>query len=157
MIIAVSLIVLGAVGDPTPVGVVFWLTAAYGATWLDVLGNIPFMRTVKPRQRIPMTTVFSSWRETSSFAAPALAAAVLFVGPFWVFYFVLAACCLATAVYATVPARPSLNRGQRRVPPAVGALERSWAFRSQTVRREKLDRSWATCGSRARCVRWIRS
>ena len=106
VIIAVSLGCLGAVGDPRPVGVVFWLTAAYGATWLDVLGNIPFMRTVKPRQRIPMTTVFSSWRETSSFAAPALAAIVLVLGPFWIFYFVLAAGCLATAAYATyLPAR----------------------------------------------------
>jgi MFS family permease len=105
-IITVSLVALGLVGTAEPVGVIFWLTAAYGASWLDVLGNIPFMRTVKPRQRVAMTTVFSSWRETSSFAAPALAALVLVVAPFWVFYFVLAAACAATAVYATyLPAR----------------------------------------------------
>ncbi len=105
-LIAVSLIVLGMIGDAQQIGVAFWITGAWGASWLDVLGNIPFMRTVKPRERVAMTTVFSSWRETSSFAAPGVAALVLLAGPFWVYYFVLAAACLATAFAAsTLPRR----------------------------------------------------
>jgi MFS transporter, ACDE family, multidrug resistance protein len=106
ILIAASLVVLGLIGDARPVGVVFWITGAWGASWLDVLGNIPFMRTVKPRERVAMTTVFSSWRETSSFVAPGLAALVLLAGPFWVFYFILAGACLVTAfAAATLPRR----------------------------------------------------
>jgi MFS transporter, ACDE family, multidrug resistance protein len=101
VLMAISLVALGVIGDAQAIGVVFWITAAWGASWLDVLGNIPFMRTVKPRERIAMTTVFSSWRETSSFVAPGLAAVILLAGPFWVFYFVLAAACLATACAAS--------------------------------------------------------
>lgn len=106
ILIAASLVVLGLIGDAQPVGVIFWISGAWGASWLDVLGNIPFMRTVKARERVAMTTVFSSWRETSSFAAPGLAAVVLLIGPFWLYYFVLATACLATAFAAsTLPRR----------------------------------------------------
>lgn len=106
VILAAALSVLGVIGRASRLGVVFWIAAAYGATWLDVLGNVPFMRTVKPRERLAMTTVFSSWRETSSFAAPALGAIVLLVGPFWLYFFALAVGCAATAALAsTLPRR----------------------------------------------------
>jgi MFS family permease len=106
VLMAVSLLALGVLGDAQAIGVVFWITGAWGASWLDVLGNIPFMRTVKPRERIAMTTVFSSWRETSSFVAPGLAVLILLTGPFWIYYFVLAAACLATVFAAsTLPRR----------------------------------------------------
>jgi hypothetical protein len=64
------------------------------------------MRTVKPRERIPMTTVFSTWREVGSLAAPGLVALVLLVAPFWAYFLLLAALCFATAVLASfLPAR----------------------------------------------------
>ncbi len=101
VVIATSLCGLGLIGDARPIGIVFWITGALGASWLDVLGNIPFMRTVKPRERTAMTTVFSSWRETSSMVAPGVAAVVLAIAPFWVFYFALATLAIATAFAAT--------------------------------------------------------
>ncbi|MEM9202209.1 MAG: MFS transporter [Actinomycetota bacterium] len=106
VLIAASLLALAAIGPAEPVGVVFWVTGALGASWLDVLGNIPFMRTVRPRERTAMATVFSSWRETSAVVAPGLGALVLVVAPFWVYYVVVAAMALATAMYVTyLPAR----------------------------------------------------
>ena len=97
LLIAVSTAALGAVGEAETYGMVFWITGALGATWLDVLGNIPFMRTVKPRERTAMMTVFSSCREMSSMAGPGAAALTLLIAPFWVFYFVLSAAALVTA------------------------------------------------------------
>ena len=40
---------------------------------VDVVGNIPFMRMVKPRERVAMATVFSTWREMSALLSPLLA------------------------------------------------------------------------------------
>ncbi|MEM8706301.1 MAG: MFS transporter [Actinomycetota bacterium] len=106
VMIATSMSALAVIGDARPVGLVFWITAAWGGSWLDVLGNIPFMRTVKPRERTAMTTVFSSWRETSAIAAPGVGSLVLVLGPFWIYYVVLAIACVATAVYVSfLPAR----------------------------------------------------
>lgn len=96
-----SLIVLAALGEPKPIGVVVWVWAAAGASSIDVVNNVPFMRTVRPRQRVEMTTVFSTWREVSSLLAPAIAAATLAVAPFWTFYLVLAAFAFLAAVTAT--------------------------------------------------------
>ena len=59
------------------------------------------MRLVKPRERIEMTMVFSTWREGSELLTPALAAVVLFFGPFWAFYIVLGLMHIASAIGAT--------------------------------------------------------
>ncbi len=101
VIIGLGLTGLAAIGDARLLGLPVWMAAAIGATMLDVLGNIPFMRMVKPRERLPMTTVFSTWRELSSLVAPGLAALVMLVAPFWAYYLVVAALCFATAVWAT--------------------------------------------------------
>lgn len=87
---AVSLVALGMVGPPQPLGILFWVTGAMGGVLLDVLGNIPFMRSVKPRERVAMTTVFSTWREASELLTPLLISAVLVFFPFHAFFFVLA-------------------------------------------------------------------
>ncbi len=68
---------------------------------IDVVNNIPFMRTVRPRQRVEMTTVFSTWREMSALLAPAIAAAILLIAPFWTFYLLLATLAFITAAVAT--------------------------------------------------------
>ena len=106
-VIGVSLILLAGLGAPRPAGIIFWLTAALGASGIDVVGNIPFMRMVKPRERVAMATVFSTWREMSSLLSPLLAMLVLGVGlPFPAFFAVLAASCfLAVIVSARLPRR----------------------------------------------------
>ncbi len=96
-----SVIALGALGSSQPLGLVFWTTGALGGAILDVLGNIPFMRMVKRRERTAMTTVFSTWREGSELLTPALVAAVLWFGPFWVFYLLLGGMHLAAAASAS--------------------------------------------------------
>jgi MFS family permease len=101
LLMAASMTGLALVGDATRFGVGLWITGAVGGAMLDVLGNIPFMRTVKPRERIAMTTVFSTWREMSFLIAPAIAAVALAVGSFWLLYLVIAMMLAATAVAAS--------------------------------------------------------
>jgi MFS family permease len=101
VLMAAGMTGLAVIGDARPVGVALWILGAVGGAALDVLGNIPFMRMVKPRERIAMTTVFSTWREVSFLIAPAIAAGSLAVGSFWLLYVVIAVMLLATAVAAT--------------------------------------------------------
>ena len=89
LLISLSMIILGVLGNAKPIGLFFWITAALGGAGMDVLGNIPFMRSVKPRERTEMTMVFSTWREGSSLLTQALVFLTVLVAPFWVFYFVL--------------------------------------------------------------------
>ena len=98
---AAAMIGLALVGAPKPIGLVFWILGAVGATILDVLGNIPFMRSVRPRERPAMTVVFTTWREGSELLTPLVAALVLVVAPFWVFYLVLAAALIFAASLAS--------------------------------------------------------
>jgi MFS family permease len=98
IVTGISLMALGLVGSPSPVGVVFWVTGAIGGVLLDVLGNIPFMRSVKPRERVEMTSVFSTWREASELLTPLLVSAVLLLFPFHVFFYVLAVMHFLSAV-----------------------------------------------------------
>ena len=85
-----SLLVLAFIGAAKPIGLLFWLTGALGGVTLDTLGNIPFMRLVRPRDRSEMTMVFSTWREGSELLTPAIAAVVLVIAPFWMLYVVIA-------------------------------------------------------------------
>ncbi len=98
VLMTASMTGLALVGDATEVGVGLWLTGAVGGATLDVLGNIPFMRTVKPRERTAMTMVFSTWREMSFLVAPAIAAVALAVGSFRLLYLVIAMMLAATAI-----------------------------------------------------------
>lgn len=99
--IAAGALLLALIGDARPIGLLAWVLAAVGGAALDVVGNIPFMRLVRPRERVPMTGVFSTWREVSSLLAPALAALSLALGSFRIFDVLLAALSLATALAAT--------------------------------------------------------
>ncbi len=90
VLMAASLLALAVIGPARPVGVLFWLTGAVGGGVIDVLGNIPFMRLVRPRERTAMVTVFSTWREVSFVVAPGLAALILVSGSFRFFYLTLA-------------------------------------------------------------------
>jgi MFS family permease len=101
LLCAVSIIAVGLIGEPRPRGLVFWILATIGAAGLDVLGNIPFMRLVKPRERTEMTMVFSTWREMSELLNPLLVTLVLLFFPFEVFYFVVGGCLLIAAYFAS--------------------------------------------------------
>lgn len=101
-VMAGSMFGLFLIGEARPVGIIFWLTGALGGGVIDVVGNIPFMRLVKPRERTAMTAVFSTWREVSFLVSPALAAVVLAFGPFHVLYLVLAILMLGGAAVTTM-------------------------------------------------------
>lgn len=85
-----SLLVLWIIGPARPLGLVFWMSGALGGAMLDVLGNIPFMRSVRQRERLAMTTVFSTWREASELLTPLLVTLVTLALPFHWLYLVLA-------------------------------------------------------------------
>jgi hypothetical protein len=96
-----SILMLFLIGAPKPLGLLFWMSAALGGATLDVLGNIPFMRMVRARERTEMTMVFSTWREGSQLLTPLLVSAVLLVAPFEVYYVLLAGLLYAAAYTAT--------------------------------------------------------
>jgi len=102
-LIGLAMVALAALGEPRGAGIALWVAAAAGASAIDVVGNIPFMRMVKPRERVAMATVFSTWREMSALVSPLLAVFVLGAGlPFEVFYGILAALSLFAATTATL-------------------------------------------------------
>ena len=101
-----SMVVLYLIGEARPVGLLFWVLAAVGGAIVDVLGNIPFMRLVKPRERTEMTMIFSTWREGSQLLTPLLVSLVLLVAPFEAFYLLLAAILICAASMASfLPSR----------------------------------------------------
>lgn len=51
-------------------GAVALVVAAVGAGSIDGAGNVPFLRAVRPRERPEMTTVYSSYRDTSRLVTP---------------------------------------------------------------------------------------
>ena len=101
VLIGSSMLMLYFIGEPKLIGLVFWVSAALGGVTLDVLGNIPFMRMVKPRERIEMTMIFSTWREGSQLLTPLLASLVLLFAPFEMFYVLLALFLFGAAIKAS--------------------------------------------------------
>lgn len=96
-----SVLTLFALGEPKQIGLVFWVLGALGGVMLDVLGNIPFMRMVKPRERTEMTMIFSTWREGSELLTPLIAAIILLFFPFHVFYLFLGLLLLTAAMVSS--------------------------------------------------------
>ncbi|MCP4877749.1 MAG: MFS transporter [Gammaproteobacteria bacterium] len=101
MLSGISMTMLFFVGEPKPIGLLFWISAALGGAIVDVLGNIPFMRMVKPRERTEMTMIFSTWREGSQLLTPLLVSLVLLVAPFEVFYLLLSTILISASLMAT--------------------------------------------------------
>ncbi|HUV21495.1 MAG TPA: MFS transporter [Gammaproteobacteria bacterium] len=97
----VSMAMLFFIGAAKPIGLLFWVVASLGGAIVDVLGNIPFMRMVKPRERTEMTMIFSTWREGSQLLTPLLVSMVLLVAPFEAYYLLLAAILISAAIVAT--------------------------------------------------------
>ena len=98
---ALSMLMLYLVGEPQPLGLMFWIIASIGGVTVDVLGNIPFMRLVKPRERTEMTMIYSTWRDASYLLTPLLVSLVLLFAPFEVFYILLAGLLVGASVAAS--------------------------------------------------------
>jgi MFS family permease len=101
LLTGISMASLYLVGEPKPVGLLFWTLAALGGATVDVLGNIPFMRMVRPHERTEMTMIFSTWREGSWLLTPLVVSAVLLVAPFELFYLLLAGLLLLAGMATT--------------------------------------------------------
>ena len=100
-LMATGLGALGMLGAPRLLGLMFWAIAAAGASVVDVLGNIPFMRTVRRRDRVQMTAVFSTWRDSSALLTPLTAFLLLSLGSMRLVYAALAVACAMTAAATT--------------------------------------------------------
>jgi MFS family permease len=59
------------------IGVAWLLLGSLFVTALDVVGNVPFMRAVKPHQRAEMTAVFMTYRDFSDLVPPGIFALLL--------------------------------------------------------------------------------
>ena len=101
IIAGISIFSLFVIGEPKQIGLLFWISAALGGVMLDVLGNIPFMRMVKPRERTEMTMIFSTWREGSELLTPLIASIILMVTSFEVFYLFLSILLFIAAYFCT--------------------------------------------------------
>ena len=64
---------------PALIGIIFLVIATLGMDMLDIIGNLPFMRMVNPKQRTEMTTVYSTWKEFSFAITPGFASLFLFL------------------------------------------------------------------------------
>jgi len=103
---AFALVMLFVTGSPQPIGLLYWVIASFGASALDVVGNIPFMRLVKARERSEMAMIFSTWREMSNLLTPLLVTLVLLVAPIEFFYLLLAILLsLASVAVSFLPRR----------------------------------------------------
>jgi MFS family permease len=101
------LTILAAVFFEMPAAVVATLlAAAVGAAVLDALGNIPFMRSVRPFERPQMTTVFRTYIDLSDL----LPAAVF---SFLLSYFDMRAVFVASGLFCLVVAVVARRLPQR--------------------------------------------
>ena len=65
------------VADLPTVASVLLVFCALGATMLDGMGNVLFLRAVRRRERSEMTAVFATYRDFSQLAVPGLYAVLL--------------------------------------------------------------------------------
>ena len=79
LISGISLGIIGLLPKPALIGIIFLVIATLGMDMLDIIGNLPFMRMVNPKQRTEMTTVYSTWREFSFAITPGFASLFLFL------------------------------------------------------------------------------
>tara|TARA_B100000945_G_scaffold500_1_gene433 strand:- start:101 stop:637 length:537 start_codon:yes stop_codon:yes gene_type:complete len=78
LISGISLGIIGLLPKPALIGIIFLVIATLGMDMLDIIGNLPFMRMVNPKQRTELTTVYSTWREFSFAITPGFASLFLF-------------------------------------------------------------------------------
>lgn len=87
--------------QPSPVWLAaLFVLAAAGASALDALGNIPFLRAVHHYERSEMTSVFRTYIEASQLLPAAVYSVVLLVAPLPAVFVVLSGIVLLSAWYA---------------------------------------------------------
>ena len=92
------------------------LASTVAASVLDIVGNLPFMRLVKPEERTEMSVVFYTWRDLSFALTPLLGGFIISLGGIEAAFVVLGAMfCLMTGLTFALPrivmsndARPAL-------------------------------------------------
>lgn len=75
-----TLMVAGTTDFPW-VGAALLIAAAAGTSIIDSGGNVPFLRSVRPRERSEMTTVYATYRDASRLSFPAMYSLLLLVFP----------------------------------------------------------------------------
>ncbi len=86
--------------QPAPaVAAAMFVLGAVGATTLDALGNIPFLRAVHHYERSEMTSVFRTYIEASQLLPSIAYAAVLIVAPLPAVFVVMGSVLVVTAWY----------------------------------------------------------
>ena len=86
-LICVSSVLAGVAGSSVPiVTIIFLLMGSVGATALDGVGAIPYMRAVKPRERREMTSVYRTFIEISDIVPGIVFALVLSIFPTQIVY-----------------------------------------------------------------------
>ncbi len=82
------------------VGAACLLLGAFGAFMLDVTGNLPFLRMVRPSERQTMTPLFATYREFSDCIPPGIFSILLRFFPLPVVFLTTGLAQAAAAVYA---------------------------------------------------------
>ncbi|MEM7070132.1 MAG: MFS transporter [Pseudomonadota bacterium] len=77
----VLLSIIGLIPKPTIWAFGLFFLASLCMDMLDVIGNLPFLRTVRQNIRVEMTSVFSTWREFSFTLTPGIGSILLIFLP----------------------------------------------------------------------------
>lgn len=92
--------VMAALADTPFVGVVLLLLACLCAGWLDAVGNAPFARAIRPRERAEMTSLYTTYREFGRILPQGVFALVLLAFPLEAVFACAGAGMLVGAWYA---------------------------------------------------------
>jgi MFS family permease len=95
--IAATTLAAGVAAAAPLAAAAFMIAAALAAAGLDGIGNIPFLRLVRPAERPQMTAVFRTYIEVADLANSGVYALLLTFFPLPVVFFASAAVSLATA------------------------------------------------------------
>ena len=80
------------------------LASTVAASVLDIVGNLPFMRLVKPEERTEMSVVFYTWRDLSFALTPLIGGFIISLGGIEaVFVWLGAIFCLMTGLTFALP------------------------------------------------------
>ena len=77
----VALLAMSIVADSPEAGVALLILACVCASWLDAVGNAPFLRAVRPLEREAMTSVYTAYRDVGRIAPQGLFSLLLLVSP----------------------------------------------------------------------------
>jgi hypothetical protein len=97
---AACLAAAATAGSPW-IGVACLLTGAFAAFVLDVSGNLPFLRLVRPSERRTMTPLFATYREFSDLVPPAVFSVLLLAFKLPAVFLVTGSWQGVAALYAT--------------------------------------------------------